>query len=67
MTNGPDKLDINRMSDRPEDHTTAEQKTERKIDRRGVLREFARTGKYAAPVATVLLLGSKDAIAMSDE
>ncbi len=55
------------MSDRPEDHTTGEQKTESKIDRRSVLREFARTGKYAAPVATVLLLGAKDAIAMSDQ
>ena len=55
------------MSDRPEDHSTAEEKSEsKKIDRRRVLREFARTGKYAAPVATVLLLGAKDAFAMSD-
>ena len=55
------------MSDRPEDDPTAEQETGNKIDRRRVLREFARTGKYAAPVATVLLLGAKDAIAMSDQ
>ena len=50
------------MSDEPE--KPADEEAKGALDRRGVLREFVRTGKYAAPIATVLLFGAKDAAAM---
>ncbi len=52
------------MSDQPEESPTPDEETEGEIDRRGVLREFARTGKYAAPIATIMLFGAKDVAAM---
>ncbi len=52
------------MSNQPEEPATPDEETESKLDRRDVLREFARTGKYAAPIATVMLFGAKDVAAM---
>lgn len=52
------------MSDQHEEPSTPEEEADSKLDRRRVLREFARTGKYAAPIATVLLFGAKDVAAM---
>ncbi len=52
------------MSDQPEEPATVDEETDGELDRRGVLREFVRTGKYAAPIATVLLFGAKDVAAM---
>ncbi len=46
-----------------EDETTPE----RSLDRRRVLREFVRAGKYAAPVATMLLMNTKGAVAMTSD
>ncbi len=37
------------------------------LDRRRVLREFVRAGKYAAPVATMLLMNTKGAVAMTSD
>lgn len=45
------------MSNQPE--KPADEKAEGALDRCGVLREFVRTGKYAAPIATVLLFGAE--------
>ncbi len=52
------------MSNQPEEPATPDEETESKLDRRDVLREFARTDKYAAPIATVMLFGAKDVAAM---
>ncbi len=52
------------MTDQPETSSPSDEETKTKLDRRGVLREFVRTGKYAAPIATILLFGNKEAAAM---
>ena len=54
------------MADKPERPSSTEPQAASEPDRRKVLQQLARTGKYAAPVATVMLLGTKQAAAMSD-
>ena len=52
------------MSDQPKKPANADEEANGGLDRRKVLREFVRTGKYAAPIATVMLFGAKDTAAM---
>ncbi|MEM8685950.1 MAG: hypothetical protein AAGF81_01380 [Pseudomonadota bacterium] len=54
------------MADKPEQTNSDELHSQTEPDRRKVLEKFVQTGKYAAPVATVLLLGTKQAAAMSN-
>ena len=54
------------MADKPERPSSTEPQGASEPARRKVLQQLARTGKYAAPVATVMLLGTKQAAAMSD-
>lgn len=53
------------MADKPEHPSSSQSPSSSEPDRRKVLQKFVQTGKYAAPVATVLLLGTKQAAAMS--
>lgn len=53
------------MAQKPEQPNSNEPTSQIEPDRRKVLQKFVQTGKYAAPVATVLLLGTKQAAAMS--
>lgn len=52
------------MSDLPTGSRETEDEPKSLLDRRRVLREIVRTGKYAAPMATVLLMGTKNAVAL---
>lgn len=52
------------MSDLPEAPDTPQDDARSLLDRRRVLREIVRTGKYAAPMATVLLMSTKNAVAL---
>ncbi len=55
------------MSDFNDDPIEGNTTPERSLDRRRVLREFVRAGKYAAPVATMLLMNTKGAVAMTSD
>lgn len=55
------------MSDFDNGPVEGEATPERSLDRRRVLREFVRAGKYAAPVATMLLMNTKGAVAMTSD
>ncbi len=55
------------MSEFNNGSTEGENTPEQSLDRRRVLREFVRAGKYAAPVATMLLMNTKGAVAMTSD
>ena len=62
-----DKSGDAQMSEFNNGSAEGESTPEKSLDRRRVLREFVRAGKYAAPVATMLLLNTKGAVAMTSD